>query len=312
MATTLWHEVITGAGTGYPLLVHETISLAGEGSNRFIHDTIPVPSPTAPLVIVSSWTDLQNINFDMAANYSLTRDLLTTDSDYYNVGHDFLPIGWDNSEVFSGTFNGNGHSISGLTINLPSYADVGMFYQLSGANISDLDLLDVSVTGDENVGALSGNCAGTQVTLVHVTGTVVGGMASSSTGGLLGVVSGSSIISRCSSLAEVFGGSEVGGLLGQLLNSALHDCYAKGNVLGLLDKVGGLVGKSDYGTTKNSYAAPDRVTGGTKVGGLFGSVVRGGSLACNITNCYAVCSVVATGGTPGGLIGYIDTGGLGI
>lgn len=312
MATTLWHEVITGAGTGYTLLIHDTISLAGEGSNRFIHDTIPVPSPTASLVSVSSWTGLQNMNFDMAANYSLTRDLLATDSDYYNVGHDFLPIGWNDSVAFSGTFEGNGHSISGLTVNLPGDTDVGMFYQLSGANIRNFDLLDVSITGDENVGALSGNCDGTQVTLVHVTGTVVGGMASSSTGGLLGVVTGSSIVSKCSSLAEVFGGSEVGGLLGQLLNSALHDCYAKGNISALLDNVGGLVGKSSYGTTKNSYAAPDLVTGGTRVGGLFGSVLHSGTIACNITNCYAVCSVVATGGTPGGLIGYIDTGGMGI
>ena len=166
---------------------------------------------------------------------------------------------------FTGIFDGNGHTISHLTINGGSY--LGLFGQLgkwpTAAEVRDLGLVGVNVSG-------SGD---------HV-------------GGLVGDnFSGS--VTRCYSTGAVTGNDYVGGLVGNN-RGRVAQCYSSAHVWGDRD-VGGLVGQN-YGHIATSYST-GAVIGKWDVGGLVG---RNGSY---VTYCYSIGTVTATGSAVGGMIG---------
>jgi len=93
-------------------------------------------------------------------------------------------------EEFTGSFEGNGHNITGLRIHEPREKNVGLFERIGpGASVSNVNLRGVNVTGDENVGGLAGEVdPNGEVTGVTVEGTVTG---NSTVGGLVGKNQGS-------------------------------------------------------------------------------------------------------------------------
>lgn len=153
---------------------------------------------------------------------------------------------------FSGVFDGNGHTISHLTITGKSY--LGLFGQLdSGAIISNLGLDAADVGG---------------------TGSCVGGLVGENSGG---------IIADCYTSGNINGSWEVGGLVGYNSHGTVAHCYSTGIVSGY-QSVGGLVGWNESEIT-NCYAS-NNVTGDEYVGGLVGysdGMIR---ISSKITNCY--------------------------
>jgi hypothetical protein len=209
----------------------------------------------------------------------------------------FAPIG-SSSTPFTGSLNGNGFTISDLTINLPSADGVGLFADTSAsAVINDVDLTNVNITGYNDTAALVGINNGT-ITSSTASGTVTGsliessGPTSSNTGGLVGFNLGT--ISGSSASAIVAGGQGVGGLAGNN-SGTIFQSSASGSVSGAQDGVGGLLGGNN-GTVSQSHASGN-VTGYVyNNGGLAGS--NGGS----ITDSYATGNV--NGGiNNGGLVG---------
>jgi hypothetical protein len=169
--------------------------------------------------------------------------------------------------AFSGVFDGNGHTISHLTINGGS--SLGLFGLLErGAEVSDLGVVDVNITGSGYfVGGLAGYNDWGSLTHCYSTGLVSG---SRSVGGLVGGDYGNII--NCHSTGSVGGVSGIGGLVGGKNRGSLTDCHSTCTVGGE-SSVGGLVGENGlswiHSTVTRCYSV-GTVNGGNYVGGLVG------------------------------------------
>ncbi|MGA2191695.1 MAG: GLUG motif-containing protein, partial [Steroidobacteraceae bacterium] len=131
-----------------------------------------------------------------------------TPTSTWNSGSGFTPIG-NSTNNFTGTFDGLGHTISNLAINLPSASDVGLFgYTGAGSVIQNVGLVGGSVSGSNYVGGLVGWNNGT-VSNSYATGSVNG---ASNVGGLVGDNGG--MVSSSYATGSVNGASNVGGLVG--------------------------------------------------------------------------------------------------
>jgi hypothetical protein len=154
---------------------------------------------------------------------------------------------WNGGTPFNGVFDGNGHTISHLTINGKDY--LGLFGGLEMGKIRDVGLVGVEVTGSGyRVGGLVGHTDFGRVTQCYSSGAVSG---EDEVGGLVGGTYHSEI-SNCYSVASVSGCNGVGGLVGSgyegesnwLIPWGLSHCYSAGSVVGE-NEVGGLLGHFD-------------------------------------------------------------------
>ena len=215
------------------------------------------------------------------------------------VGGGWEPIG-DNSTSsndsrFTAIFEGNGHTISNLFIDRSSTSYVGLFGSVSGstAELRNIGLLEVKVTGDSEVGGLAGWHYQGTVSNSYATGSVTG---SDFTGGLVGL-NEEGTVSGSYATGSVRGTNQVGGLVGQNSSGTVSGNYATGAVRGV-GNVGGLVGRSNS-SVSGSYATGS-VRGDYSVGGLVGSSLG------DIVSSYATGSVTGDDNV-GGLVGRSDS-----
>jgi hypothetical protein len=220
-----------------------------------------------------------NKHFKLMANI----DLSTLTGTSFNV------IGNDYDNPFTGVFDGNEHTISHLTIRGKAFR--ALFGRLLvGAEVKDLGLIDVNVTGSMRyvaglVGLNEGN-----VTNCYSTGIVNGKWA---VGGLVAHNNGDIIHSY--STCAVNGDEEVGGLVGYSGNGHIFCCYSSGTVNGY-NIVGGLAGFNWLASVSQCYST-GVVNGGMNVGGLIGINYKG-----DLTDSYSTCAVIGSGFV-GGLVG---------
>ena len=176
---------------------------------------------------------------------------------------------WTPISYFEGMFDGLGHTISNLHINNSSIENnIGLFGRTENVDkIANINLTNVDITGMYHVGALVGTAIRTHIENVSSSGKVVGGF---SVGGLVGYMTESPVtLLKSHSSADVSGTDEsIGGLVGQLDNSAIRESYATGDIIGGYN-VGGLVGQSLKSTIENSYATGN-IDGTSEIGGLVG------------------------------------------
>jgi hypothetical protein len=236
----------------------------------------------------------------LAKYYVLANDIDASGTANWNSGAGFKPIG-DSSHPFTGSFNGQSHTIDGLTIDRSSEILVGLF-GINYGTISNLTLTHADVTGNFCVGALVGcNMEGGSISNVSVQGSVIA--TDESAGLVAGGNSDGGTISNATASGSVSGVSNVGGLVGINWGS-LSNASASVTVSGTYDEVGGLVGENG-GSISNSYATGD-VSGDQYVGGLVGhNVIGTASDAGQITDVYASGTVSGVNSV-GGLIGTSD------
>ena len=209
----------------------------------------------------------------------------------------WVPIG-ESGDEFTGTYNGGGYKITGL-VSAPATGVSGLFGELSGATITDLEIEDGDVTSaDANSGLLFGASLGSTISGCVVSGTVAGSDAS---GGLGGIMNGGTI-TECGANAEVTGSGagQIGGLLGYT-TGAVSKCYAIGDIVGVGSKAGGLCGSVEViGTVADSYSQGDVLATTSEAnGGLIGGLDCGAEA---ITNSYST-GEVKNGTANNGLIG---------
>jgi sugar lactone lactonase YvrE len=235
---------------------------------------------------------------------------------------DLLPL-----PPFTGSFEGNGHSISNFTYIAPGADYVGIFRSISTpaevngvhlvnpyidvgwgrmcgtligfrtgiGTVSNCSVVNAYVNGAEYVGGLTGMNYGT-LRNCQVSGNINGELY---TGGIVGYVSsiGSEIIG-CSFTGNIIGGSQTGGLVGYNNDGSIEQCYANATVYGMT-QTGGLVGylrTSSYGEgLTNSFFAGD-VNGTDSVGGLAGRQYG------EVYSCYSDANVNGISKV-GGLVG---------
>jgi filamentous hemagglutinin family protein len=199
--------------------------------------------------------------------------------------------------AFTGTFAGLGHTVSGLTINRPGIADIGLIGAAIGDSaIRDVGLIGGNITGGAGTGGLLGSNTTGSISNSYFTGKVSGGAG---TGGLIGA-STTGKISGSYAATTVTGGAGTGGLIGANTTGDISESYATGTVTGTAG-TGGLLGASTTGNISDSYATGN-VTGGAGTGGLLGASTTG-----YISNSYATGNVTGGAGS-GGLVGALTTG----
>ena len=213
-------------------------------------------------------TDLQGIGTSsyLSGRYVLGANIDASSTSSWNNGAGFNPIGGI-SVFFSGSFDGLGHTISGLTVYRPTASGVGLFGYSSGT-VSGVGLVGGSFTGNNLVGALVGDHSGS-ISDSYATATVSG--AGNNIGGLVGQNSVSGSISESYATGAVsLGLNSTGGLVGYN-NGTISNSYATGSVTG--DSTGyysgGLVGQN-YGSISKSYATGAVGSVSFGVGGLVG------------------------------------------
>ena len=246
--------------------------------------------------------DIAN-NGNLGINITLTENINLTDMDW-------TPIGIDYNHQYTGTFNGGGHTITGLTVT-GSNEYAGLFGRIgSGGKVKDVTLENVQITNDNSSGYAGGVAGWSDGTLENcsVSGRVSGSGNNGTAGGVVGFQVGGSL-TGCSSSATVKGVTYAGGIAGSTNSGAtLTACYATGNVTLVSNDIGtcyagGVVGNNGSSSTLKACYAWGSVTGsgsGTVyVGGVTGSNDLG-----TLTACYhAKGTVSGPGGATGGVVG---------
>ena len=177
---------------------------------------------------------------------------------------DFIPIG-DYPNPFTGSFDGDGYTISGLTIELCPVCPglyVGLFGRIIGGQVRNVHIQNADVSGRDNVGILAGYNAG-DIRSSSASGTVSG---RDHTGGLVGWNEGSITHSRTD--ANVNGSMSVGGLSGYN-SGTIDDSYARTDVKGSYE-TGGLAGVNERSGIITASYASGPVAGESLTGGLLG------------------------------------------
>lgn len=229
-------------------------------------------SALAGPIQIDTIAELQNIQNNLSGDYVLGSNIDAS-------GFDFTPIGsnpFQGGAAFTGTFNGQGHTISNLTINRPSTDNVGLFGYVIGylgylgtpGIVENVHLTNATVVGHQSVGGILGYSDSGHVANVSASGTVHG---DANVGGIVGIGGdyyGSPTITNSFSAASVSGSHRVGGLVG-FRNFDIKNSYSTGAVTGTSD-VGGLAGQLIRGRVSTSYSA-GAVTGASDVGGLIGA-----------------------------------------
>ena len=215
-------------------------------------------------------------------------------------GQNWQPIGTKDAP-FKTAFHGSGYTISNVTISRGTEDHVGLFGVVGAkATLNGIVLLDVSVTGQNQTGALAGMVTDATIKGSSSTGRVTG---RDSAGGLVGKTTGATHISYSSSEATVYGSYEhTGGLVGKAEGGTITYSYATGDVTSTAWHSGGLVGRSKAAITQ-SYALGD-VHGKAIVGGLVGYNEG------QIRRAYAHGDVSSPGNKVGGLLGQQQSGGV--
>ena len=220
---------------------------------------------------------------DRSINCTLTADIDLT-------GKDWTPIGTSSGNSYTGTFDGGGHTITGLTVTTNDQF-VGLFGYLNRAGtVKNVVMEGVQITSNQIYGGSIGGVVGYSWGTIEncsVSGSVSGTVY---VGGVVGAQIGGSI-TGCSSSATVKGTVDVGGVAGQTNSSAtLTACYATGNVIIEMDSKKNIAGGSLVGMNAGSSLLACYATGNvTSTGSSTGYVHIGGFLGNNyttVTACY--------------------------
>ena len=215
---------------------------------------------------------------------------ITLDTDIDLTGKEWTPIGTNYDNSYKGTFDGGGHTITGLTVTTnDKYA--GLFGYLNRAGtVKNVVMKDVQITNNRSWSAFAGGVAGYSWGTIEncsVSGSVSGTVY---VGGVVGAqIDGS--ITGCSSSATVKGTTDVGGVAGQTNSGAtMTACYATGNVIIEIDPVrniagGGLVGMNGGNGLLACYATGNVTSTGSSTGNvhIFGLL---GDNYTTVTACY--------------------------
>ena len=220
---------------------------------------------------------------DRSINCTLTADIDLT-------GKDWSPIGTNFYNSYTGTFDGGGHTIMGLTVTTNDQY-VGLFGRLGEAGTVKNVVMDgIQITCNHRLGyagGVAGFSWGGTIENCSVSGSVSGTICA---GGVVGIQWEASI-TGCSSSATVKGTVDVGGVAGQTNSSAtLTACYATGNVTLEIDPKKNIAGGGLVGMNAGSSLLACYATGNvTSTGSSTGYVHIGGFLGNNYANVMTAC-----------------------
>jgi len=211
----------------------------------------------------------------------------------------------DSADRFSGTYDGGGHTIDGITIH--QNADYqGMFgYITGGAVVKNLKLANVNITGAGNCGSVAGYNNGGNVQNCSSAGTI--NCSTWDNGGVVGYNNGGTV-QNCSFTGAITGSESTGGVVGNNNGGTVQYCYATGSVTSEIghttdespgSNAGGVLGYNhDGGTVINCNFNTGTVTALTNAGGVVGKNEDNSVISCH------AAGVAVTGARSGGVVGW--------
>lgn len=191
----------------------------------------------------------------------------------------WTPIGNSSIHTFAGTFDGNGHTISGLSIVGAEDDNQGFFGHLSGT-VNNLNLVgSISTTG-------------------------------SNTGGMAGTINRTAIVENCTLNVEVAGKDKIGGVVGENRSGLVINCHNHGNVQGDV-KIGGVVGENFDGQIEKCSNSGSVTSAGKGVGTYGTGGIAGRSVAKSavIKESYNQGNIRSGNECAGGVVGYTNAAG---
>ncbi|MFA5659055.1 MAG: Ig-like domain-containing protein, partial [Oscillospiraceae bacterium] len=218
-----------------------------------------------------------------------------------------ITISDPNGNFFEGTFDGDGHSITGLYVDDSTRTYAGLFDTLlTTSTVQDVVLNSCYINGVESIGGIAGYSSGT------ISGCTVSGVVKAA-GNMVGGITGNNggTVNGCANFANVSGVHKVGGIAGTSSAEAslIYNCYNTGTISGSVDSssenysdTGGILGDDATSTTANCYNLGN-ILGTNAVGGI------GGFISGTVTNCYSAGTVTGNenyGGIVGSFIEDID------
>jgi|GEM_PF-54205 len=244
-----------------------------------IQNEIDKVIPPNAQVHIKNAAELQAMQYDGTASYILDNDI------------DLLGVTWEPFD-FGGTLDGSGYSIKNLTHSNNDQS--GMFFNIEGAVVKNLGLVNVSCHGGW-AGALANYASNSTVEKCFVTGEVVSnnGLA----GGFFGIMTGTTV-SQCYTNMTVTGNDHVGGIAGHMESGSIENCYTNSTIISSGWQAGGLVGWAQNAGSKisKSFAKGTVKSNGGFTGGILG-IAAGSEKVVNITECLALQSSLTTTNT---------------
>ncbi|WP_024327281.1 glycine-rich domain-containing protein [Thioalkalivibrio sp. AKL19] len=259
--------------------------------------------------LITEWGHLHAIRNNPDAHYQLDADLGTASAGYGDYASDAAHDGkgWQPIPNFTGQLDGNDKTITGLHIDRAGESNIGLFAELgTDAVVKDLTLADVDIVGGDQTGSLAARSWGT-IEGVRATGRVEGDLRN--TGGLIGLVTGGSVVDASTNVAVVKESTALGnsgGLFGDLVQSGdaiiVENVHAQGDVTTQNGNAGGLIGLIEGEVTVRNASASGTVSGVSHQGGLVGYIWKGGVEASLATGNVSGTSHL------GGLVGEVWDG----
>ena len=203
----------------------------------------------------------------------------TLSADINMAGKEWTPIGTDENNSYNGTFDGNGKTITGLTVNQSEKNYAGLFGCLgSDGKVQNLTLENVNISGAFYVGSVVGTNFGT-VSGCTASGNITG--TESCIGGVVGQNKGT--VTGCTVSGNISSNQYTGGVVGENFGTVSACYHATGDVTGNINYVGGVVGWNYYGTVTACYHVNGNVTATYN---WVGSVAGYNGGVGSVTACY--------------------------
>ncbi len=204
---------------------------------------------------------------------------------------------------FAGSFDGNGHSISGLTTS--------MFDYVTGGTVENLTVKDVAISeyvGYYSVGAIVDDLVGGQVSNCVVESGFIN-VEGSSVGGVVGYINGDAVVADCVNYANVSATGQIGGIVGVVNCGSVCDCVNNGTVAASDSMAGGIAGdvypdEAGAAAIYNSYNNGS-ISAYEYAGGIAGQVVSWGT-GITLQNVYNT-GAISGSDVIGGIVGILST-----
>ena len=212
-------------------------------------------------------------------NARLMKDITMDGTEWTPIGTDTIP--------FTGTFEGDGHTISKLTCTDTNKDHVGLVGYAIDATIQNVTVQGATLNGRDHIGAVCGYLTGGTITNCHAVETVIGHKYC---GGIVGYIMGNTNVTGCTNSGTVSGYSFLGGIVGQAHRATVQRCFNSGAVTGNRSPIGGIVGQAITTTVQDcgNTGAVTRADNSGDCGGIAGST----NSTSSIKNCYNAYSTI--------------------
>ena len=228
---------------------------------------------------------------NVSANAILMNDITVNEGvldEHKNLvsGKEFIPwtpIGtsYSDDKAYSGTFEGNKHTISGLYFDKTRSYQVGLFGHIGAkGKLFNVGVLDSYFQFNAEGGGVCGvnygvlqNCSNSSTVIGTDNGAIIGGVCGTNDG----------TVRDCKNTGSVRGHEKIGGVCGRNeFNGIIENCFNEGTFSETVESVGGVCGYNSGGTIKSCHNTASVSGTGNKLGGVCSENLDGGT----ITNCF--------------------------